>query len=160
VTRGGAMQKMDVETAYRYVERRTELVCAYMPASVASEFTEFRRMLHAEFRKARFKNTRVLLQDDELLDAAARWYGTVDWKAVEETLQKEFGWSGPGNRTETVIRRVLKRGRIRGETEGRRVRDFVADQSNEDAIGKEDYAKLALLLDTWEAEPCSGDPKR
>jgi hypothetical protein len=156
----GAVREMDVETAYRYVERRTELICGYLPARVASEFMEGRRLLHAEFRKAGVKNMRVLLQDDESLDETARWYGTVDWKTVEETLQKKFGWSRRGSRTETVIRRVLKRGRIRGETEGRCVRDFVADQSNEDAIGKEDYTKLALLLDTWEAEPCSGDSKR
>ncbi|BET66531.1 hypothetical protein ASA1KI_14490 [Opitutales bacterium ASA1] len=55
---------------------------------------------------------------------------------------------------------MLKRGRIRGETEGRAVRDFVADQSNEDVIGKKDYSTLALLLDEWEAVPFSGGSER
>ncbi|WP_442890418.1 hypothetical protein [Congregicoccus parvus] len=39
---------------------------------------------------------RVLLQDDDVLEMVARQYGTVDWKAIEETLQKEFGWSRGG----------------------------------------------------------------
>lgn len=80
-------------------------------------------------------------------------FGRLSVEAVAEVnreLVKRFGFSRLGEDPVLMANGVLKRGKIRGASEGEVVREFVADQSNASLIGAGVYDRLAKILDEWE----------
>jgi hypothetical protein len=73
-----------------------------------------------------------------------------DWKSVNAELIAKFGFCRLGADPAAVVARVLKRGKIRSETEGRVIKDFVSNVENEKTLGTADYDKLAFIVDKWE----------
>jgi hypothetical protein len=68
-------------------------------------------------------------------------------ESTRAKLREKFGFDSLGKNPEAVIPRILKRGRILNDAEAEMVRSFVANQGNENGIGKEAFDRLAKLLD-------------
>jgi hypothetical protein len=67
--------------------------------------------------------------------------------AARKELRERFGFDRLASDPTAIAQRVLKRGRIANDQEAEVVRDFVANQANEEAIGAESFARLAEILD-------------
>jgi hypothetical protein len=70
-----------------------------------------------------------------------------DKAAIRTRLKEKYGYDRIGVEPRRVVQRVLKRGRVVGDMEAEIVRDFVGNLTNQDAIGKRNFMRLAELLD-------------
>ncbi|BET66529.1 hypothetical protein ASA1KI_14470 [Opitutales bacterium ASA1] len=93
------------------------------------------------------KKARARMLDSTINEIAPH---NCDWNSVNAELMAKFGFCRLGADPVTVVARVLKRGKIRSETEGRVIKDFVSNVENETTLGTADYDKLAFILDKWE----------
>ncbi|MGH8016781.1 MAG: hypothetical protein ACREIA_00560 [Opitutaceae bacterium] len=144
---------MDTKTAVRYFERKMELISEQLPLDQTLELKEAARTVLSEMRHAGSYFLHALADFEEFYEGCYKDEPTIDWNRIHRTLIAEFGTFQlrKEKKSELTIRRVLKQGRIENEEEGRCVRDFVANQLNEKKVGTKEYEKLALILDTWEA---------
>jgi hypothetical protein len=89
---------------------------------------------------------------DTEYDLNALMRGTVDpqrRKLINDELTKKFGSAGIGTTDVALVKKVLKRGSIVGNTEGQRIRDILSDLPG-GLMNNAEETKLSAMYSKWE----------